>query len=209
MKLQLALDMLSTSKALEMVEKTVNFIDIVEVGTPLLKHEGIAVVEAIKREFPQKELLVDLKSMDVGEYEADFAFGAGADYVTVLGVADEGTINGAINSAKRFNKSCVIDLMNVSDKLSLAKEFAQDGVFVAVHTGIDQQAKGLTPLKDLKELSTLNSPIFVAGGINLDSIDGVIEHKPYSIVVGGAICNSTNPAETAQRIKEKISKGSL
>ncbi len=209
MKLQLALDMLSSSKALDIIEKTVEFIDIIEVGTPLLKYKGISIVKKIKRAFPQKELLVDLKSMDVGEYEADFAFEAGADYVTVLGVADKGTINGAIKSAKRFNKSCVIDLMNVKDKSSLTKEFTQDGVFVAVHTGIDQQAKGLTPLNDLKELSTLNSPIFVAGGINLNSIDSVIEHNPYSVVVGGAICNSTNPAEAAKRIKNKISKASL
>jgi 3-keto-L-gulonate-6-phosphate decarboxylase len=49
--------------------------------------------------------IVDLKTMDVGEYESDFCFEAGADIVTVLGIADIDTIKGSIKSAKKHKKS--------------------------------------------------------------------------------------------------------
>ena len=43
----------------------------------------------------------DLKIMDAGEHEANLAFNAGADIVTVLGVAHDETIRGVVRAARR------------------------------------------------------------------------------------------------------------
>lgn len=206
MKLQLALDMLSTEEAIDMVQTTEKYIDIIEIGTPLIKHEGVKVISTMKSMFPDKTLLVDLKSMDVGEYEADFCFENGADIVTVLGVADIDTIKGSMKSAMKHNKKLVVDLINVNDKLDRAKEILKEGdVYLGVHTGIDQQNRGESPFAHLKELSSLKQPLFVAGGINLENIGEVVSQQPDTVVVGGAISGSINPNFIAKMIKSKIS----
>jgi 3-keto-L-gulonate-6-phosphate decarboxylase len=127
--------------------------------------------------------IVDLKTMDVGEYESDFCFEAGADIVTVLGIADIDTIKGSIKSAKKHKKKLLVDLINVENQLDRAKEIISNegDIYLGIHTGIDQQNRGESPLKHLKELSVLNRPLFVAGGINLDNIDEIIAHNPYTI----------------------------
>ena len=208
MKLQLALDMLSTKEAIDLVKQTEEYIDIIEIGTPLIKHEGIELIKKMKRTFPKKILLVDFKTMDVGEYESDFCFEAGADIVTVLGVADIDTIKGSIKSAKKNKRKLLVDLINVENKLARAKEISNEGdVYLGIHTGIDQQNRGESPLKHLKELSVLNRLLFVAGGINLDNIDEIIAQNPYTIIVGSAISSSQNPNLVAKTIKSKIDEG--
>jgi len=208
LKLQLALDMLSTEEALKLVKETAEHIDIIEIGTPLIKHEGVKLIRVMREKFPDKTILVDLKTMDVGEYESNFCFEAGADIVTVLGVADIDTIRGSIRSAKRYGGKVMVDLINVDDKMGRAKEILMEGdIYLGIHTGIDQQNRGESPLAHLKELSVLNSPLFVAGGINLDNIDSIIAEKPYTVIVGGAITGSENPNLVAKTIKSKMAQG--
>jgi 3-keto-L-gulonate-6-phosphate decarboxylase len=85
--IQLALDSLDFEQTMNLAEKTAPFIDIFEIGTPCIKHNGVALVKALRAKFPDKLLLVDLKTMDAGEYEAVPFYAAGADICTVLGVS--------------------------------------------------------------------------------------------------------------------------
>lgn len=207
MKLQLALDMLSTQQALEVAEAAGDSVDIIEIGTPLIKHEGINVLKEIRSKFPNHEILVDLKSMDVGQYEADFCFENGADIVSVLGVADDATIQGTITSAKAHGKKVLVDLINVEDKVERAKSSLAWGAdYVGIHSGIDQQNRGETPLNDLKNLSEKASvPTAVAGGISLNTVDSIVDCQPEIVVVGGAITGAANAAEVAEEFKAKLS----
>jgi 3-hexulose-6-phosphate synthase len=49
----------------------------------------------VKAAYPDKLVFADMKTMDAGELEADLAFNAGADIMTVLGSAGDSTIAGA------------------------------------------------------------------------------------------------------------------
>ena len=109
MKLQVAIDLLTTEAALELAGKVAEHVDIIELGTPLIKAEGLSVITAVKNAHPEKIVFADLKTMDAGELEADIAFKAGADLVTVLGSADDSTIAGAVKAAKAHNKGVVVD----------------------------------------------------------------------------------------------------
>lgn len=206
MKLQLAIDVLESSEALHLAEVTRESVDIIEIGTPLIKHEGIKLVRTMRENFPDKEILVDLKTMDVGEYESDFCFEAGADIVTVLGAADIKTIVGSVKSARSHGGQVVADLINVPDKLKRAMEVEAVGVdYVGIHTGIDRQQIGATPLADLRALKgKVKLPIVVAGGINLSTIDDIVKLKPEVVVVGSTVASAKNPAEIAQLLKEKL-----
>lgn len=206
MQLQLALDMLTTEEAINAAVATEANVDIIEIGTPLLKHEGLGVLRAMRERFPDKQILVDLKTMDVGKYEADFSFENGADIITVLGVADDATIQGAILSARNHGKKVLVDLINVTDKVERARQSLEWGAdYVGVHSGIDQQNRGESPLNDLQKLSeSLSAPIAVAGGIGMDNIDQIVSSQPEIVVIGGAITQAEDPGHVAMALKERM-----
>jgi hypothetical protein len=101
MKLQLAIDLLSVPDALSLLHKVAPYVDVIELGTPLIKQEGLSVVTDIKAAYPEKLVFADMKTMDAGELEADLAFKAGADIMTVLGTAGDSTIAGAVKAGKK------------------------------------------------------------------------------------------------------------
>ena len=70
MKLQLALDEMKTEEAVKLVEKVEDYIDIIEIGTPICLDAGNDAVARLKKEFPDKEVLADCKIMDGGYLEA-------------------------------------------------------------------------------------------------------------------------------------------
>ena len=94
MKLQVAFDLQSSDEILNFIEKNGDLIDIIEIGTPLIIKEGLKSVLKIKKKFPKQTVLADLKIMDAGLLEAQIGFDAGADIVTVLGLASTKTLNG-------------------------------------------------------------------------------------------------------------------
>jgi 3-hexulose-6-phosphate synthase len=55
-KLQVAIDLLTTEAALELAHSS-TYVDIIELGTPLIKSEGLSVVTAMKTAFPDKLIL--------------------------------------------------------------------------------------------------------------------------------------------------------
>ena len=63
-------------------------VDIVEMGTPLLKTQGVAnVVPAFRKQFPDALLLADMKTMDGGGGEARGVFAGGGNIVDFLALA--------------------------------------------------------------------------------------------------------------------------
>ena len=207
MKLQLALDDISLRDALVLVERVQEHIDIVEVGTPLIIEEGLAPVRELKARFPHLEVLADTKIMDAGEYETRSALEAGADYVTVLGVTDLTTVMGCLKSAKRYGRTVVVDMICVDDLRGRIEQLEGTGVSaLAVHTGVDQQAMGRTPLDDLRLMKACsrNSNIFVAGGITLESLPRYIALGADVMIVGGGIRHSSDPVGQAAAFRKLL-----
>ena len=145
MELQLALDLVNIPEAKEVVAEVAEFIDIVEIGTPVVINEGLHAVKAIKEAFPHLRVLADLKIMDAGGYEVMKASEAGADIITVLGVSDDSTIKGAVAEALKQGKQVMVDMINVKDIEGRAREIDAFGVdYICVHSGYDHQAEGKT-----------------------------------------------------------------
>ena len=206
MKLQVAIDLLTTEDALALAGKVAEYVDIIELGTPLIKAAGLSVVTAIKEAHPDKIVFADMKTMDAGELEADIAFKAGADLMTVLGTADDSTIAGAVKAAQAHNKGVVVDLIGVADKVTRAKEVRALGAkFVEMHAGLDEQAK---PGFDLKGLLSAGAearvPFSVAGGVKVATIASVQEAGAEVAVAGGAIYSADDPALAAKQLRDAI-----
>jgi 3-hexulose-6-phosphate synthase len=67
-------------------------VTLVEMGTPLLKCEGVFnVITAFRRQFPEALLLADMKTMDGGAGEAHAVFGGGANIIDFLALAGTDT----------------------------------------------------------------------------------------------------------------------
>ena len=67
-------------------------VSIVEMGTPLLKNEGVSnVVPAFRRKFPEALLLADMKTMDGGAFEARAVYAGGGNILDFLALAGVNT----------------------------------------------------------------------------------------------------------------------
>lgn len=205
--IQVALDSLDYEQTLALARQAAPYVDIIEIGTPCLKVNGLALVKAIKAAHPDKLLFVDLKTMDAGYYEAEPFFKAGADITTVLGTADLGTIKGVVDVANAYGKQAQVDLINVEDKATRAMEAAKLGAhIIGIHTGIDQQLAGQTPFADLAALVALglNVKVSVAGGIKQATVQQVVKAGPDIVVVGGAITGSPAAELASREIRELV-----
>jgi 3-hexulose-6-phosphate synthase len=208
MKLQVAIDLLSTADALTLLTKVAEHVDIIELGTPLIKQQGLSVVTNVKAAYPNKLVFADMKTMDAGELEADLAFKAGADIMTVLASAADSTIAGAVKAGKAHNKAVVADMIGVADKVTRLKQLKALGVsWVELHAGLDEQAQAGYTIETLLEAGrTADVAFSVAGGINLDRIGAVEAAGATIAVAGAAIYGAACPATAAKALRAKIQK---
>ena len=205
--IQMALDSLDFDATLALAEQVAPHVDIFEVGTPCIKFNGLKIVEALKSRFPDHKILVDLKTMDAGEYEAAPFYAAGADICTVLGVSGTATIAGVVKAAAAHNGEVQVDLINVPDKMACARQAAETGAhIIGVHTGLDAQAAGQTPFADLNSIAQLdlNVNISVAGGTKPQTARQVVDAGAAIVVVGAAIYGAESPAEAAREIRGSV-----
>ena len=198
MKLQLALDEMKTEEAVKLVEKVEDYIDIIEIGTPICLDAGNDAVARLKKEFPDKEVLADCKIMDGGYLEAENAINAAADILTV---------KGAFKATQDYGKKLVVDMITIADIPAKVAELEEIGVdVIAVHTGADAQAVGREPINDLKVMKECSkkAAIAVAGGISSKTIEKYVALNPEIVIVGSAIGNAEDPVAEAKAIKEAL-----
>jgi len=205
-KLQVAIDLLTTKEALALAAKVAPYVDIIELGTPLIKNMGSAVITAMKNAHPDKLVFADLKTADAGELEADVAFTAGADLVTVMGAAGDATIIGAVKAAKAHGKGVVVDTIGYPDRVRRAQEVSKLGVeFVELHAGLDEQwTDGYSIQVLIDEAARVGVPVSVAGGVNISNVAAVVEAGAKVIVAGAAIYGAEDPAAAAKELREAI-----
>lgn len=205
-KLQLALDG-QIDEGLAILKLVHQYIDIIEVGTPLILREGVRAIQAIQKVYPELEILADFKIMDAGYEEARIAFSAGATMVTVLGVAHDSTIESAVQAAKENEAKIVIDMMRVPSPIERTPTLLEMGCdIICFHTAFDVQGQ-YNPLPEL--ISSIQSAIpdfslAIAGGIKPDRVHEVLALHPDILVVGGGITRADNPMQAAKALKEAL-----
>lgn len=210
MELQLALDLVNIPEAIELVKEVGEHIDIVEIGTPVVINEGLHAVKTVKEAFPNLKVLADLKIMDAAGYEVMKASEAGADIITILGTAEDMSIQGAVEEAKKQGKKILVDMIAVKDLAGRAKEVDAMGVdYICVHTGYDLQAVGKNSFEDLQTIKSVvkNAKTAIAGGIKLETLPEVIKVNPDLVIVGGGITGQADKKAAAATMQEMIKKG--
>jgi 3-hexulose-6-phosphate synthase len=210
MKLQLALDLVDIPGAIELVKEVEEYIDVVEIGTPVVINEGLKAVKEVKAAFPNLTVLADLKIMDAAGYEVSQASAAGADIITILGTAEDESIKGAVEEAKKQGKQILVDMIAVKDIATRAQELDALGAdYICVHTGYDLQAVGKNSFEDLHTIKSVvkNAKTAIAGGIKLETLPEVIKENPDLIIVGGGITSKDDKRTIARKMQELIKQG--
>jgi 3-hexulose-6-phosphate synthase len=80
-------------------------VNIVEMGTPLLKNEGVSnVVPAFRKQFPNALLLADMKTMDGGASEARGVYAGGGNIIDFLALAGVDTAKAVCTVRDEFRR---------------------------------------------------------------------------------------------------------
>ncbi len=209
-RLQLALDQVDLHRAMRAAREGVaGGVQILEVGTPLLKAEGLAAVRAIAEAFPGLELVCDAKTMDAGRLELEAAAKAGATMGTVLGVASDSTIEECVEAGRNYGIKILVDLLGCHDPVARAVYAASVGAdAVNVHCPIDEQVRGGDPFETLRAVrSAVSIGLTVAGGITAKTAPEAIAAGADVVIVGGAITKAEDAAAAARGILEAMATG--
>jgi len=184
-------------------------VDWLEVGTPLIKSEGLDAVRELKRRFPGKTIVADMKIMDAGRVEVESAAKAGAGLVDVLGTASDATIEECVHAGRNYGAQIVVDLIAVPDPVARAKRAEELGAdYITVHVAIDEQMRGQDPFAVLQAVSqAVQLPVGVAGGINSETAALAVAHGASYVIVGGAITKAIDPELATREIRQALDEG--
>jgi len=207
--LQVAVDTVDLDAARALIGAVYRYADIIEIGTPLILEEGLRVVEMVKAGWPDTACLADMKIMDGGFIEASSGFRRGADYVTVLALAEDKTILGALEAAASFGGRVMVDLIRVPSPAERARELRALGVdLICLHTAFDAQGD-VDPLVHLRAVrEAFEGHIAIAGGLGLDNVEQAVQSGADVVVVGGAIGRHPEPGSAAAAIVEALGRAS-
>ncbi|MCO5223488.1 MAG: orotidine 5'-phosphate decarboxylase [Thermomicrobiales bacterium] len=176
-RLQVAIDTMTIDKAAELAVSLRGIVDLIEAGTPFIKRFGIGVVPTL-RAATDLPIVADLKIVDGGPFEAQLAVDAGASLVTVLATASDATVAGVVEVAHAAGVEVAADLLGVHDLPHRIRQLERLGIdYLGVHAGTDARAAGESTL--MSEIgivsATSTMKLVVAGGLNANSIPGVLE----------------------------------
>jgi 3-hexulose-6-phosphate synthase len=208
MNLQTAFDFVDLGKSLDIAHQVAPYSDWLEVGTSLIKSEGIRSVREFKQKFPKNIIVADMKILDAGEREAKLACENGADIVVVEAGASDGTIAAVQKVAATTGTRIMYDLFGVEDlEKSAARAKALGMDYLCFHKSTD--AAGISGfLGDFKKFSQIAGlPMAVAGRINDDNIGELLPLRPETLIIGSAITGAKDPAAAAKHFQERIRRG--
>jgi 3-hexulose-6-phosphate synthase len=205
-RLQVAIDTLTLDEAVALSASLTDVVDVIEAGTPFIKCYGIGVVPQL-REASGLPIMADLKIADGGPFEAQLAVDAGASLVTVLGTAADATIAGVVEVAHAGGLEVAVDLLGVHDIPQRVGQLERLGAdYLGVHAGTDARLAGATDLMSEIGLVTAISQmrLVVAGGLNANTVPGVLGYHPAIVVIGSAITGADDPVAAAKAIQSVI-----
>ncbi|GAG63208.1 unnamed protein product, partial [marine sediment metagenome] len=187
---------------------------------PFLKKYGMEAIKRVRELAPQKFIVADLKTLDVGKLEVDFAFDATADAVVASGLAATSSIDKFLLEANRMGIYGFVDTMEVDDPIAKLSKLKQVPDVVILHRAIDveqaasaessdaaQKARWavIPKIKELYKGEKLASGrdrvlVAVAGGIDPNTAKYAIEMGADILIVGRFITSSKDVENSMRRL---------
>ena len=223
MKLQVTLDTYSVEEGISRVRIIAEYIDIIEVGTPLLLDAGMAAVEQVRQAFPDTEILADTKIWHNGTRIAHSAFDHGANVVTVLAGTTDQEIEAVVSVAQEYDGKVAADMAGTPSLVQRSAELEDLGVdYMMVPSGLrrredtdedrdafhrNTRAMGGNPLALVRNVMrglSEESRVAVVDNITLDNLDEVLATHPGVLLVGRAILSAADPVAAAVAFGQRM-----
>lgn len=208
-KLQLALDTLDLVSALGPLQKAAPYLDVIEVGTILCLAEGMHAVRIIRSLFPEKIVLADVRIAEAGGLISKMAFGAGANWVSVVSGATLTTVEVVLKEAQQHGGDVQIELFD-GWTMENARQWRSLGIRqVITHRSRDLETKGeLTwserDFDEIRQLTDMGFQVTVTGGVVLQDIPLFGGVPVFVFIVGRGIYKADEPGIAAQSFREAI-----
>jgi 3-hexulose-6-phosphate synthase/6-phospho-3-hexuloisomerase len=208
---QISLDVSTIDEALRLAEIAARAgVDWLEAGTGLLFLNGIEVIRALRRHFPEHPIVADMKVADGGYYFGRMVAEAGATHLDVLAAAHPATLEGAARAAKEFGLTVLGDLMLSPDPVSAARRLHELGVdYAMLHLGAEHRRAHpeLSALDDLEAvLRAVTIPVQVVGGLSVEQAVKAARRGARSIVLGGPLVPGDWGAGLEATLNEVVEK---
>ena len=164
----------------------------------------------LKAAFPDKLIFADLKTMDAGRIEVEYAAKAGAGLVGVLGAASDSTIKECIEAAHNYGCKLIVDMIEVADPVARARQAEALGRRLRRHPHGDRPAdarRGAVCHAARAWPRPSPIPVSAAGGINSETAAAAVAAGAGIVVVGGAITKATDATAAAAEIRRAVDEG--
>jgi 3-keto-L-gulonate-6-phosphate decarboxylase len=183
-------------------------VTIVEMGTPLLKNQGVSnVVPAFRRKFPEALLLADMKTMDGGAFEARAVYAGGGNILDFLALAGVDTAKAICAVRDEFRRAgpelprlVFADIMvphqgPAAQAVDVALRMLDAGVdVVGVHLQADARRADPTLLdshilgdaaRAIFDRVGKNAPVQVVGGLSVAQAKSLAQAGLRAFVISG------------------------
>ncbi len=210
--LQIALDIPNLSRVIEVVKQIPKSDTIIlEAGTPLIKRYGASVIRRIREVSPDVFIVADLKTLDVGKVEVDIAFEETADGVVASGLAPIETLNKFVYEADRLGIYSFIDMLGVSDPISILEKLEKLPSGVIVHRGVDEAGRDIRwhLIEKIREVYGRRLLVAVAGGIVPENVREALRLGADIVIVGRYITQSRDVERAVREFLMEFEKREL
>ncbi|MGW7926447.1 orotidine 5'-phosphate decarboxylase / HUMPS family protein [Staphylococcus xylosus] len=206
MKLQIALDRIPLDEAINLASILNGSVDIIEIGTSLIKDYGNLAIEKISAVTSESQVLVDSKTIDEGAYEFKQAFEHGADIVTVMGAASYQTLAASYEVTHQYGGTMVIDLLNLNDKQITEIDDFSKAIYLLHHSvDANEQVMATNEISSFKKSHANIERIAIAGGIDYETTKVLAEQGIIEIVVvGSKLSKSENVKKDVEKFMEVL-----
>lgn len=208
MKLQVAIDRIPLNEAVTIANQLDGIVDIIELGTSLVKDYGLLAIKDSDLELNHAQLLLDVKTIDEGVYEFEKGYDAHADILTVMGASSVDTLTKVAAVAEKRDRDMFIDLMEIPDqKMAQITQF--DNAIYGIHHSKDAENQfdaAMTTEQFHRQYPSVKR-IAVAGGIDLKTAQRLADQKiAESVIVGSGILKADDPIDAAKTFMEVLHK---
>lgn len=209
-KIILALDLQSIEAALSTVDRTIEYLDTIKIGYPLVLSEGLESISVVKKEYDCK-VIADFKVADIPETNrkiADLSFKAGADAIIVHGFVGEDSVFACCESASKFGGEVFLLTEMSHPGADKFLQNSSEGIAqMGVEMGIKNYVAPATKLKRLEKIRSIvgDNSFIISPGVGVQGGDpGETLKFADAIIVGRSIYTSEHPEKVIESIIDGI-----